>query len=127
MASFAKDDNNNNEATPLINPEGKIFTNEWSSDCNPVTGSILNKQNLRLATFYYPVKGRKYVGKKSNLTPNWVNHCKHLGASLAMVSISSGSTIPKDRRTLGWFSLSNTASLTISGSGQPPEFSENRS
>ena len=49
MASFAKDDNNNNETTPLINPEGKIFTNEWSSDCNPVTGSILNKQNLRLA------------------------------------------------------------------------------
>ena len=62
MASFAKDDNNNNnETTPLINPEGKIFTNEWSSDCNPVTGSILNKQNLRLATFYYPVKGRKKV------------------------------------------------------------------
>jgi acylglycerol lipase len=66
MASFAKQDdgNYNDDSAPLLpEADGKIFTNMWSKDCKPACGSFVNKQNLRLATFYYPAKkGKKCKG-----------------------------------------------------------------
>ena len=56
MTSFAWNDGES-ETSKLLESD-KIFTNRWSTDCNPTTGSIVNKQGLRLATFYYPAKGQ---------------------------------------------------------------------